>query len=115
LGASYKRGRAFEHLITYIRKMTDDEPLTLFPTVIAGQRYADDHTVVWRGLPIGRIMRADGMPPHVPQWSWNCYVYGRPGGASGSGDDLRDCKAEFKGRMGRNSRGPVGGGYCTGT
>ena len=40
--------------------MSDDESLTLHTTVIAGIRYADDYAVVWRGLSIGRIMKAHG-------------------------------------------------------
>jgi hypothetical protein len=63
--------------------MTMDETVALRPTVIAGQRYADDNTMVWRGLPIGRIMRADGLPPHVQQWRWTCNVGKPPGGESG--------------------------------
>ena len=48
--------------------MTDPETITLRVTVIGGQSYADDYTVIWRGLPVGRIMRAPGLPPpHVPQ------------------------------------------------
>jgi hypothetical protein len=39
---------------------TDDEALTLRVTVIGGQRYVDDFIVLWRGLTIGRIMRATG-------------------------------------------------------
>ena len=39
--------------------------------MIGGQTYADDYTVIWRTLPIG-IMRAPGLPPHVPQWRWTC-------------------------------------------
>jgi len=74
----------------------DPETIALRATVTGGQRYADDFTVMWRNMPIGRIMRAPGLPPHVPQWRWTCNVYGKPGGGSGSGDDLEDCKAQFK-------------------
>ena len=45
----------------------DSETIALRATVIGGQRYADDFTVIWRNMPIGRIMRAPGLPPHVPQ------------------------------------------------
>jgi hypothetical protein len=77
--------------------MTDNaETIALRATVIGDIRYADDFTVIWRGLPIGRIMWASGLPPHAPQWSWTCNVYGKPGGGSGSGVDLADCKAKFK-------------------
>jgi hypothetical protein len=44
-------------------------------------------------------MQASGLPPHVSQWRWTCSFYGKPGGDSGSGVDLDDCKAKF--RVGR--------------
>jgi hypothetical protein len=43
--------------------MRDAETLTLRATVIAGKCYDDDFTVIWRSLPIGRIMLAPGLPP----------------------------------------------------
>jgi hypothetical protein len=65
--------------------------------VIAGKRYADDYQVIWRGLPIGRIMQASGVPAHLAQWSWTCYIHGKPGAsANGDGVDLEHCKAKFK-------------------
>ena len=64
--------------------------------MIGGKTYADDYQVIWRELPIGRIMRAPGLPPHVPQWRWTANVYGKPGGGSGSGVDLDDCKRQFR-------------------
>jgi hypothetical protein len=52
-----------------IEKMTDDsETIALRATVIAGKRYADDLTVIWRALSIGRIMQASGVPAHLAQW-----------------------------------------------
>jgi hypothetical protein len=44
----------------------DSETLVLRATVIAGRRYADDFEVVWRGMAIGRIMRASGGPTERP-------------------------------------------------
>jgi hypothetical protein len=41
-------------------------------------------------------MRADGLPAHRAQWRWTANVPGKPGGASGSGDDLDECKDAFK-------------------
>jgi hypothetical protein len=80
--------------------MSDDEPLTLTlrTTVIAGIRYADDYAVVWRGLSIGRIMKAIGAASDKQQWAWNCYIHGRPSSAddSGTGHDLADAKAKFR-------------------
>jgi hypothetical protein len=58
--------------------MTDDETLTLRVTAIAGKRFADDFTVIWRELPIGRVMKASGVPAHLAQWSWSCSVHGKP-------------------------------------
>jgi hypothetical protein len=46
--------------------LDDPETITLRVTVIGGQRYADDYTVIWRGLSIGRIMKASGVPSHIP-------------------------------------------------
>jgi hypothetical protein len=40
--------------------MPDSETLGYAPTVIGGQRHADDYQVVWRVMSIGRIMRASG-------------------------------------------------------
>ena len=48
--------------------MTDPETLTLRTTVIAGKRYDDDFTVIWRGLSIGRIMQSSGVPDFTDQW-----------------------------------------------
>jgi hypothetical protein len=77
--------------------MTDDEAIVLRATAIAGKRYDDDFSVIWRGMSIGRIMQASGVPAHLAQWSWNCSVHGKPGAsASGSGVDLEECKAKFK-------------------
>jgi hypothetical protein len=39
------------------------ETTVLRKTLIGGKTYPDDYTVIWRELPIGRIMRAPGLPP----------------------------------------------------
>jgi hypothetical protein len=67
--------------------MTDPETITLRPTVIGGI-----------GMSIGRIMLASGLPSDKPQWSWNCYVQGRPCRAneSGGGSSLDQCKERFR-------------------
>ncbi|GAH36831.1 unnamed protein product, partial [marine sediment metagenome] len=56
------------------------------------------YTVMWRGLPIGRIRKNPGLPAHIDQWSWGCNVYGQPSLSqdSGQGTDLENCKAKFK-------------------
>ena len=76
--------------------LDDSDHIARRPTVIAGQTYADDFGVIWHGLPIGRIMKATGLPPHLPQWRWNINVPGKPGSASGSGADLDYCEAALK-------------------
>ena len=77
--------------------MTVDETIALCATVIAGKRYEDDFTVIWRGMSIGRIMKTGGVPAHLAQWSWSCSVHGKPGAsANGNGVDLEHCKAQFK-------------------
>ena len=78
--------------------MSHDESLILRTTVIAGICYADDYAVVWRGLSIGRIMKAIGASSDKQQWAWNCYIHGRPSSAddSGAGHDLDDAKAKFR-------------------
>ncbi len=76
--------------------MTNDETIALRVTVIGGQSYADDFTVIWRGLPIRQDHARPGLSPHVPQWRWTSNVYGKPGGGGGSGVDLDDCKRQFR-------------------
>ncbi|WP_156042170.1 hypothetical protein [Bradyrhizobium sp. URHD0069] len=67
--------------------MTAPETLTMRVTVIAGERCADNFEVIRRGMSIGRIMRAIGVPTDKPQWTWNCYVHGRPSSADDNGTD----------------------------
>jgi hypothetical protein len=70
----------------------DDETIVLRDTVIGGHRRADDFTVIWRGLPIGRIMKISGV-----RWWWGCNFDGQLSldDDSGNGIDLDDCKAKF--------------------
>ncbi len=75
--------------------MTDDsESVALRPTVIDGKRQEDDYEAIWRGLPIGRIMK----PPGDPHWWWGCNVYGQPSAADdrGPGINFKDCQLRFK-------------------
>ena len=45
--------------------MPDDETIALRITVIGGLRYPDEFTVIWRDLPMGRIMKSSGV-----RWWW---------------------------------------------
>jgi hypothetical protein len=78
--------------------MSAPETLTLRATAIAGERYADDYAVIWRGMSVGRIMLGNGAPHDRPQWIWSCHVHGRPQGSDdrGTGADLDDCKLKFR-------------------
>src|SRR5258708_1078165 len=44
--------------------------LALRPTVIGGDKLDDDWQVIWGGIPIGRILKAPGIPVGLPNWSW---------------------------------------------
>jgi len=75
--------------------MADDlESVTLRPTEIEGQRQENDFEVIWRGFPIGRIMKS----PIDPHWWWACTVYGQPLAANdrGPGINFKDCQVRFK-------------------
>jgi len=50
--------RASGLLLRSARAPTIPNPSPLRATVVAGQRYADDFAVVWRGMSIGRIRKA---------------------------------------------------------
>ncbi len=77
--------------------MPDIETIEFRATVIGGECYADDYTVIWRDLPIGRVRKNPGLPDHVNQWSWGCNVYGQRwrSSDSGWGPNLEDCKRQF--------------------
>ncbi len=75
--------------------MTDDtETISLHPTMVDGVRQDDDYEVIWRGLPVGRIMRQYDSR----QWWWGCNVYGLPPttGDRGPAIDFRDGQVRFK-------------------
>lgn len=76
--------------------MTIDDPdaIALRPTLIGGVRQDDDFEVVWRGFPVGRIMKqADG-----PHWWWACTAYGLPATANDRGVAInyKDCQVRFR-------------------
>ena len=74
--------------------MTDDtETISLRHTMVDGVQQDDDYEVIWRGLPVGRIMRQQDSR----QWWWGCNVYGRPPptGGTGRGLALNDGQRRF--------------------
>jgi hypothetical protein len=75
--------------------MTDDlETIALRPSVVDGVRQEDNYEVIWRDLPIGRILR----PAGNPHWWWGCNVYGQPPTHNdrGPGINFKDCQVRFK-------------------
>jgi PilZ domain len=75
--------------------MTDDlETIALRPHVVDGVRLDDDYEVIWRGLPVGRILKQ----PSDPHWWWGCNVYGLPATPNDRGPaiNFKDCQVRFK-------------------
>src|SRR5882724_2918645 len=76
--------------------MTDDdlETIALRPAVADGVRKDDDFEVLWRGFPIGRILKQ----PDNPHWWWACNVYGQPATHDDRGQaiNFKDSQVRFK-------------------
>ena len=75
--------------------MTDDlETIALRPTVVDGVQQDDHFEVLWRGFPIGRILKQ----PDSPHWWWGCNVYGQLAteGDRGQAINFKDCQVRFK-------------------
>ena len=72
----------------------DQETIALRPTVIDGARQDDDYEVIWRGLPIGRILKE----PDSPHWWWGCNIFGQPPTPNDRGPaiNFKDCQVRFK-------------------
>lgn len=80
--------------------MTDDlETIALRPNVVDGARQEDDYEVMWRGLPIGRMMKL----PNGQHWWWGCNVYGQPSTPNDRGPaiNFKDCQVRFRLAWGR--------------
>jgi len=76
----------------------DDETIALLVTEIGNRRQIDDFTVVWRDMPIGRIMKSlFRAGSHDRRWWWGCNFRDQPSldDDSGDGIDLEDCKTKF--------------------
>jgi hypothetical protein len=74
--------------------MTD---LTLRPTVIAGDRVANDYCVYFEGRSVGRIMLAQNQVQR--RYVWRYYInppIPAPSWADGSADSLDGAKAAFR-------------------
>jgi hypothetical protein len=73
------------------------ETLSLRPTLTGNVRN-DDYQMIWRDLPVGRIMKISGVHSGGPQWWWGCTLPRRPmnTGDHGTGDSLHDCEAALR-------------------
>lgn len=74
---------------------TDDlESIALRPNVVDGVRQDDDYEVIWRGFPVGRIMKQ----MDSPHWWWACALYGLPPtpGDRGPAINFKDCQVRFR-------------------
>ena len=80
-----------------MKMMPDSETVFMLETKIGGQSQANDFTVFWRGMAIGRIMKSTGVLQGRSYWWWGCNVYDQPSldEDSGTGDDLDDCIGKF--------------------
>lgn len=76
----------------------EDEILTVRGTMPGG--CPDDFQVFWRGVPIGRIMKATGFPSRDTRWSWVISLP-RAGGRCGTGDTRADCEAKLRRALAR--------------
>ena len=79
----------------HIGPMTDDlETIALRPAVVDGVSRDDNYEVIWRGLPIGRMLKQ----PDSAHWWWGCNVYGQPAtpGDRGPAINFKDCQVRFK-------------------
>lgn len=75
--------------------MTDDlESVAMRPTVIDGQRQEDNYEVIWRGLPIGRIMKPPGDLHLVV--GLQCLRTAQEASDRGQGINFKDCQLRFK-------------------
>ncbi|OYU87862.1 MAG: hypothetical protein CFE29_20780 [Bradyrhizobiaceae bacterium PARB1] len=76
----------------------DDNRLTLHKMTIDGIPYDDDWLVMWRKLPIGRILRKSGVAWGQPGWWWGINFDGRPQTENmrSTGRDLTECQAAFE-------------------
>lgn len=76
----------------------DPDQLFLRPTVIAGDRLENDYQIIWRDLPIGRILQQPGIPYGRPNWSWGVAFPGQPQPPAHRGlcSDLEECKRRVK-------------------
>jgi hypothetical protein len=71
--------------------------LKLRPTVIGGDKLANDYTIVFEGRSIGRIRQSDERIGFTPGWDWTINPpLPVPSCCTGSEDSLEQAKAEFR-------------------
>ena len=71
--------------------------LTLSPTIIGGDKIANDYVVKFEGRPVGRIRETGERIGHNPGWDWVINPpIPIPTWCHGSTDDLEQAKAALK-------------------
>ena len=75
-----------------------DDALKLRKMTFEGIPYDDDWLVVWRDIPVGRILKQSGTPVGKPNWFWGVNLPGQPqqAGHRGICSDIEECKRRFK-------------------
>lgn len=56
----------------------DPEQLSLRTMSFDWIEYEDDWLVIWRGLPVGRILKQSGVIMSVANWFWGIHISGMP-------------------------------------
>lgn len=74
------------------------DQLSLRLSLIGGETEPDDWQVIWDGIPIGRILKAPGVPVGRPNWSWGVSFPHLPQLAwqRGLESNLEEAKQRFK-------------------
>ena len=70
MAPSFQRPRALGRYLVQPFMLTRPVSLARRATVIAGKRYEDDFTMIWRGLPWSHDT-GQRVPAHLALWSWN--------------------------------------------
>jgi hypothetical protein len=62
-------------------------------TVIAGQTYQDDWTVLYRRIAVGRVLKTTLMNPRRDLWTWHSWMYPAQNGQADTLDEaLEACR-----------------------
>jgi hypothetical protein len=78
-------------------QIMNHDGLALRPMTFEDITYDDDYLVIWRGLPIGRILKQPGVAYGQPNWWWGIhFVQRQTPDLRGVERDLDACKARLR-------------------